>query len=142
MAGGAGAGEVTLTTALVRRFEALLADAAESLLSRSLQVPGNPEGYAVFRDGPVCATLSTNPKAGWATQAYGLTGQPPEMVARVVEFYRAHKVPARVRIVPDGFDAAQAEILSAHGLPRGFPHDPVGPAAAAGRAAGLSTRHS
>ena len=68
-----------LTGELVRRLEGHLAAAVESLLTASLQVPGNPEGYALFREGPVLATLSTNPRAGWATQTYGLTGQPADV---------------------------------------------------------------
>jgi hypothetical protein len=54
-----------------------MAEAVESLLTRSLTVPGNPEGYALFREGPILATLSANPRAAWATQTYGLTGSPP-----------------------------------------------------------------
>jgi hypothetical protein len=38
-----------------------------NLCSRSLRVLGNPEGYAVFRESAIRATLSTNPRALWAT---------------------------------------------------------------------------
>jgi len=74
---------VVLTLDLVRRFEQHLAGAVESLLRHSLEAPGNPEGYARHRQGPVLATLSTNPRAGWATQTYGVTGQPADVVRRV-----------------------------------------------------------
>jgi GNAT superfamily N-acetyltransferase len=107
---------MTLTRELVRRFEQHQADAGESLLTHSLQVPGNPEGYALFREDPIRATLSTNPRAGWATQAYGATGQPVAAVRRVVEFFNARRVPARLRIVPDGFTAEQADALGTLGL--------------------------
>jgi hypothetical protein len=93
-----------------------MGEAVESLLTSSLQVPGNPEGYALYREGSVLATLSTNPRAGWATQTYGLTGQPDDVVKRVVDFYAAHRVPACVRIVPVGFMAAQGDLLSELGL--------------------------
>jgi hypothetical protein len=97
---------MVLTRELVRRFEQRQADAVESLLTRSLQVPGNHEGYALYRDGPIRAVLSTNPRANWATQAYGATGQAEDAVRRVVEFFSVHCVPARIRIVPDGFTEA------------------------------------
>ena len=105
-----------LTGDLVRRFEGHMAEAVESLLTASLQVPGNPEGYALFREREILATLSTNPRAGWATQTYGLTGQPDDVVRRVVDFYAKHHVAACVRIVPDGFTAAQGDLLSELGL--------------------------
>jgi GNAT superfamily N-acetyltransferase len=107
---------MTLTAELVRRFEQHQADAVESLLTHSLTVPGNPEGYAIYRDDPIRAVLSTNPRAGWATHAFGATGQPAEAVRRVVAFFNARGVPAVIRIVPDGFDAEQADVLGALGL--------------------------
>jgi hypothetical protein len=107
---------VALTLDLVGRFERHLADAVESLLTHSLTVPGNPEGYALFREGPVLATLSANPRAGWAIQTYGLGGQPAEVVHRVVAFFNGHGVPARVRVVPGAFSAAQADVLAGLGL--------------------------
>jgi hypothetical protein len=107
---------VVLTLELVERFERHLAVAVESLLTHSLTVPGNPEGYALFREGPVLATLSANPRAGWATQTYGLGGQPAEVVRGVIEFFNRHGVPARVRVVPGAFDAAQADVLTGLGL--------------------------
>ena len=105
-----------LTRELVRRFERHQADAIESLLTHSLTVSGNPEGYALYRDDPIRASLSTNPRAGWATQAIGATGQPADAVRRVVEFFDAHGVAARLRIVPDGFTAQQGDTLAALGL--------------------------
>jgi GNAT superfamily N-acetyltransferase len=107
---------VVLTLDLVRRFEQHLAGAVESLLRHSLRVPGNPEGYALHREGAVLATLSTNPRAGWATQTYGATGQPAGAVRRAVAFFAAHGVPARVRVVPDAFTPEQADVLAALGL--------------------------
>lgn len=107
---------VRLTGELVRRFEAHMAEAVESLLRASLQVPGNPEGYALFRDGPALATLSTNPRARWATQTFGLTGQPIDVVKRVIDFYGAHGVPACVRIVPVDFTPEQGDLLHDLGL--------------------------
>jgi len=38
---------MTLTRELVRRFEQHQADAVESLLTHSLTIPNNPEGYGV-----------------------------------------------------------------------------------------------
>ena len=106
-----------LTRELIRRFEQHQADAVESLLTHSLRVPGgNPEGYALYREDPIRASLSTNPRAGWATQAIGATGQSAEAVRRVVEFFNAHGVPARLRIVPDGFTAEQGDTLTELGL--------------------------
>jgi hypothetical protein len=106
-----------LTRELVRRFEELQAEAVQSLLTRSLaEVPGNPEGYAIYGDGPIRAVLSTNPHAGWATQAYGATGQPAEALARLVRFFNGRGVPARVRIVPEGFTEEQADALGVLGL--------------------------
>src|SRR5262245_56166618 len=107
---------MVLTRELVRRFELHQADAVQSLLTHSLRIPGNPEGYAIYHDGPIRAVLSTNPHASWATQAYGATGQPPDALERVVEFFNARGVPARLRIVPDGFTAAHADALGALGL--------------------------
>jgi GNAT superfamily N-acetyltransferase len=107
---------MTLTRELVRRFEQHQADAVESLLAHSLTVPGNPGGYAVYRDGPIRAVLSTNPRAEWATQAFGATGQPPDAVRRLVGFFNGQRVPARLRIVPDGFTAEQADVLGGLGL--------------------------
>ena len=108
--------DVKLTGDLVRRFEQLMAESVASLITHSLRVPGNPEGYALFQDGSILAMLSTNPHAGWATQTYGLTGQSAEAVRRVIDFFRAHQVPACVRIVPHGFTAEQADVLGEHGL--------------------------
>jgi GNAT superfamily N-acetyltransferase len=107
---------MTLTRELVRRFEQHQADAVESLLMASLTVPGNPEGYGVYRDDPIRAVVSSNARAEWATQAFGATGQPADAVRRVVAFFNARRVPARLRIVPDGFTAEQADVLSALGL--------------------------
>jgi GNAT superfamily N-acetyltransferase len=107
---------VSLTLELVGRFERHLAEAVESLLTHSLTVPGNPEGYALLREGPVLATLSANPRAGWAIQTYGLGGQPAEVVRRVVAFFNRHGVPARVRAIPGAFTAEQADVLTGLGL--------------------------
>lgn len=106
---------MTLTLDLVRRFEQHLGEAAASLLTHSLQVPGNPEGYALFRDGPTLATLSTNPRAGWATQTYGIRPG-ADTVRRVIEFFNAHRVPARVRVVPGASSPELADALGEHGL--------------------------
>jgi GNAT superfamily N-acetyltransferase len=107
---------VTLPLELVGRFEQHLAEAVESLLTHSLRVPGNPEGYALFREGSILATLSTNPRAGWATQTYGIGGQPADAVRRVVEFFNLRGVPARMRIVPGAFTSELADTLSGLGL--------------------------
>jgi ribosomal protein S18 acetylase RimI-like enzyme len=107
---------MTLPLELVSRFEQHLAGAVESLLTHSLRVPGNPEGYKVFREGSIQATLSTNPRALWATQTYGISGQPADTVRRVVEFFNLHGVPARVRIVPGAFAPEMADTLSGLGL--------------------------
>jgi hypothetical protein len=105
-----------LTRELVSQFERHQAEAVESLLTESLRVPGNPEGYALYRDGPVRATLSTNPHAGWATQAYGVTRRASGAVRPVVEFFNGHRVPACIRVVPDGFTTEHADALAALGL--------------------------
>jgi hypothetical protein len=107
---------VTLTRELVRRFEQHYADSVESLIACSLTLATNPEGYAIYRDGPIRAVASTNPRAGWATDAWGVTGQPADAVNRLVAFFNTRAVPARLRIVPDGFTREQADTLSALGL--------------------------
>jgi GNAT superfamily N-acetyltransferase len=107
---------VTLPLELVGRFEQHLADAVESLLAHSLRVPGNPEGYALFRQGSMLATLSTNPRAGWAIQTYGIGGQPADTVRRVVEFFNRAGVPARMRIVPGALTSGLADTLRELGL--------------------------
>jgi hypothetical protein len=107
---------VALPLELVGRFEQHLADAVESLLTHSLRVPGNPEGYALFREGSIRATLSTNPRAGWATQIYGIGGRPDDAVRRVVEFFNRRGVSARMRIVPGALTAELADALSGLGL--------------------------
>jgi GNAT superfamily N-acetyltransferase len=126
-----------LTRELVRRFEQHQADAVESLLTHSLTVPNTPVGYRVYREDPIRAVVSTNPRAGWATQAFGATSEPPDAVRRLVAFFNARRVPASVRIVPDGFTAEQADVLSAFGLRHTGFHTilwaplPLGPAAPA-----------
>jgi GNAT superfamily N-acetyltransferase len=107
---------MTLTRELIRRFEQHQAEGVESLLAASLTVPGNPEGYALYRDDPIRASLSTNPRAGWATVCYGATGQPADAIRRAVAFFNAQRVAARIRIVPDGFTTEQADVLTALGL--------------------------
>jgi len=107
---------VKLTRELVRRFELHQAEAVESLIALSLTVPGNPEGYALFREGGLRAMLSTNPRAKWVIQSYGLTGEPAAAARRVVEFFNSHGVPACARIVPDGFTQDQADTLGGLGL--------------------------
>jgi hypothetical protein len=106
----------TLRPELVGRFEQHLAAAVESLLTHSLRVPGNAQGYALFREGSILATLSTNPRAEWATQTYGIGGQPAATLRRVVEFFNRRDVPARMRIVPGAFTSEIADILSELGL--------------------------
>ncbi|HXJ83564.1 MAG TPA: hypothetical protein VMS64_33360 [Candidatus Methylomirabilis sp.] len=96
-----------LTPELVQRFEYHQADAVESLLTRSLSVPGNPEGYALYHDGTIRAMRSTNPRASLATQTCGAAGQPADVLRRVVEFFNAGRVPARLRIEPDRFTSAR-----------------------------------
>jgi hypothetical protein len=107
---------MTLLLELVGRFEQHLADAVESLLTHSLTVPGNPEGYALFREGAVRATLSRNPRAGWATQTYGLGGGEAAAVRRVVEFFNEQGVPARARLVPGALTPELADALGDLGL--------------------------
>ena len=107
---------VRLTRELVRRFEQHYADSVESLIRCSLAVPANPEGYAIYRDDPIRAVASTNPRAGWATDAWGVTGQPAAAVEKLVAFFAAHGVRARLRIVPDGFTREQSDTLGALGL--------------------------
>jgi hypothetical protein len=105
-----------LTRDLVSRFEQHLADSVESLITHSLQVSGNPEGYALFREGMVRASLSTNPRATWATQTFGVAQQPAEALRRVVAFFDAHQVPARMRIIPGDFGESQAELPTDLGM--------------------------
>jgi hypothetical protein len=102
---------------LVARFEQHYADSVASLITHSLEVTGNPEGYALYRDGAIRATLSTNPRAGWATDTWGVGGQPVESVRRVVvEFFNRHGVPARMRVVPGGLTRELADALTSLGL--------------------------
>jgi hypothetical protein len=82
----------SLTSNLVPRFEQHLAEAVGSLLTLSQRVPGNPEGYALFRAGPVRATLS-----------------PADLLQRFVELFNSHGVPARMRIAPVAFTHDQAD---------------------------------
>lgn len=105
-----------LTRELARRFEDRLADNFEDLMRASLAEPGNEEGYAFYRDGTIRATCSINPHAAWASCAYHLNQQPAEAVQRAIGFFREHGVPAKARIIPDGFAPAQADILTALGL--------------------------
>src|SRR5262249_17038545 len=88
----------------------------ESLLRHSLQISGNPEGYALFREGSIRATLSTNPRASWATQTYGIGGQSTAAVRRGVEVFNRHDVPARIRIVPGAHTPELPETMSTLGL--------------------------
>lgn len=105
-----------LTRELLRRFENHYADHVESLMRESLAEPGNSQGYAFYHDGLIRATASSNPHASWATCAYGLNQQPAENVRRAIDFFSAHGVPARARIIPDGFTPQQADVLHGCGL--------------------------
>jgi len=105
-----------LTRELVRRFEDQMADGFESMMRASLVEPGNPEGYAFFRDGTLRAHCSSNPHAAWATCAYHVNQQSPDCVRAAIAFFAEHIVPAKVRIVPDGFGPAQADVLTDAGL--------------------------
>jgi hypothetical protein len=107
---------MTFPLELVGRFEQHAAEAVESLLTHSLTVPGNPEGYALFREGAVRATLSRNPYARWATQTWGLSGRDVAVVPRLVEFFNQHGVPASVRVVPDAVTPELADALADFGL--------------------------
>ncbi len=105
-----------LTQELLHRFENHFADHLESLMRASLAEAGNREGYAFHRDGAIRATCSSNPHAGWATCAYHLNQQPPDAVRRCIGFFEQQNVPAKARIVPDGFDSRQADVLAALGM--------------------------
>jgi Acetyltransferase (GNAT) domain len=107
---------VVLPLDRVRRFEREAGESVQSLIALSLRVAGNPEGYAVYRDGRILATLSRNPRAGWATQTYGVDAEAPAAAERVVGFFNAHGVPARVRIVPGALTPALADVLGHLGL--------------------------
>src|SRR6478609_10586798 len=96
-----------ITREQVRQFELLQARCVESLMRPIGEIPGNGQGYAYFEQGEVRATLSTNPYAVWATQAFGLTQADSGTVDETISFFRGHKVPARIRIVPDGFTKEQ-----------------------------------
>lgn len=105
-----------LTRELVRRFETHLCEHFESLMRASMAEPGNDQEYAFFRDGTLRAHVSGHPHAGWATCAYHVNQQPPEKVHAMLAFFKERNVPAKVRIVPDGFNPNQADLLSAAGL--------------------------
>jgi ribosomal protein S18 acetylase RimI-like enzyme len=105
-----------LTRELARCFEDHLADHFEDLMRASLAEPGNIEGYAFYRDGAIRVTSSTNPHAAWATCAYHLNQQPSEAVRRAIGFFREQGIPAKARIIPDGFSPAQADVLTELGL--------------------------
>ena len=62
------------------------------------------------------ATLSKNPRAGSATQTYGVGGQTADVVRQVVEFLNRAGVPARMRIVPGALTSELADTLSGLGL--------------------------
>jgi GNAT superfamily N-acetyltransferase len=105
-----------LTRELARRFEDHLADNFEDLMRASLAEPGNLEGYAFYRNGTIRATCAKNPHAAWATCAYHLNQQPAEAVQHAIGFFRENNVPAKARIIPDGFSPAQADVFTELGL--------------------------
>ena len=104
-----------ITREQVRQFELLQARCVESLMRPVGDIPDNGQGYAYFENGDVRATLSTNPYAGWATSTFGLTRADSQTINESIGFFRSHDVPAKVRIVPDGFTKEQAAKLAAHG---------------------------
>lgn len=99
-----------------------MADHFEALMRATLAgVPGNPEGYAFYRDpeggeAAIRATCSTNGHAGWTRCIYNLTQQPADKVRAAIAFFRQHNCPVKARIVPDGFSPAQADVLTELGL--------------------------
>jgi ribosomal protein S18 acetylase RimI-like enzyme len=107
---------VVLALDQVGRFERVVGESVHSLIRASLAIAGNPEGYALYRDGAILASLSRNPRAAWATQTYGVNAQPADALRRLVAFFTGHGVPARVRIVPGALTADVADILSGQGL--------------------------
>ncbi len=114
-----------VTREQVRAFEILQVRCVESLMRPVGAIEGNGQGYAYFEKPPVRATLSTNPYAIWATAAYGLNNADPQTVDETIAFFRGHHVPARVRIVPDGFTKEQSARLAAHGLRHSFQHSGI-----------------
>ncbi|HSI86459.1 MAG: GNAT family N-acetyltransferase [Candidatus Methylacidiphilales bacterium] len=105
-----------LTRELARRFEDHFAEHFETLMRCSLSIGSNPENYAFYRDGTLRATCSTNPHASWTRCAYHVNQQPAESVRRVVDFFHQYSMPAKLRIIPDGFTPQQADVLTALGL--------------------------
>src|SRR4051812_13959244 len=105
-----------ITREQVREFELLQSRCAESLMRAVDAVENNGQGYAYFTKGPVHATLSTNPYAVWATSACGLNNADAETIDATMQFFRSRFVPAKVRIVPDGFTKEQADRLMTYNL--------------------------
>src|SRR5437868_6917961 len=105
----------SVTREQVRTFEMLQSRCVESLMRPVGAIEGNGQGYAYFEKGDVRAALSANPYASWTTSTYGLTRQmDPPTLDEVMTFFKSHGVPARVRIVPDGFTMGKAALLAAH----------------------------
>jgi hypothetical protein len=107
---------IPITPQDVQQFELLMARATEALMQPIAAQQDNGQGYAFFHRGDCVATLSTNPYARWTVSAYGLTGADPQAVEEALGFFQSHNVPAKVRIVPGHFSAAQADLLTSHGL--------------------------
>src|SRR4051812_13115474 len=105
-----------ITIEEVRRIELLCCRAAESLMRPIAEIPHNGQGYGFFERGPVRATLSTNPYAGWANGAFGMGQADDETLDATINFFLSHNVSPVVRVVPDGFDAKESARLAKHGL--------------------------
>jgi len=88
----------------------------ESVMQPVGAIENNGQGYAYFDRDCVRATLSTNPYAVWATNAFGLNNADAETVDATIQFFRSHVSPAKVRIVPDGWTKEKADRLRSHGL--------------------------
>jgi hypothetical protein len=100
----------------IHGIELLTTRATESLMRAIDQIPDNGQGYAYFERGPVRATLSTNPYAGWTVGACGVTLADDETLDATIEFFRTHGVGPVIRVVPDGFNKEQSARLARYGL--------------------------
>jgi hypothetical protein len=105
-----------ITRQQVRDFELMMCRCVESLMRPVGTVENNGQGYAYFDRSCVRATLSTNPYAAWTSNSYGLNNADAEAVDATIQFFRAHAVPAKVRIVPDGWTKEKADRLMSFGL--------------------------
>jgi GNAT superfamily N-acetyltransferase len=110
-----------------RRLERVMGEAHRRVMRCSMRTDDNPEGIAFFQIGPCRAMLAArSPFAAWMHEVFGMEYGPKDVqyLDAVLDFYRQHRAAPRVRIVPDGFNAAFANAMQNRGL-RHFGFDSV-----------------